>query len=275
MHIIDFKFFRTLDVGALCLSQRLEFAVTPRTGHGVVYWASHLSSETMAKRTTKVQSIETKNEKPQMTAPSSSGVAMVSPDDDAVNAALSVVTPIQCATSCVENKTASDARRTLFASSTTTTTTTTAATTTANTSPTTRDNAPAFVFPSPEERLKRKVTASEDQDVPTAKRRLIFGKLVDIKEFQPNVSKVYKIVRKLTGSIGGNGSVGPIYGELTMGSMQKMIDLMIWSILVLTRPVDSLMSDQGLANLIYTWHSIQVYNFRVGSRWNILDGVWG
>ena len=38
---------------------------------------------------------------------------------------------------------------------------------------------------------------------------------------------MYKIVRKLTGSIGGNGYCGPIYGELTMGSMEKMIDMMI------------------------------------------------
>ena len=37
----------------------------------------------------------------------------------------------------------------------------------------------------------------------------------------------HKIIRKLTGSIGGNGYCGPIYGELTMGSMHKMIKLMI------------------------------------------------
>lgn len=30
----------------------------------------------------------------------------------------------------------------------------------------------------------------------------------------------------MTGSIGGNGSGGAIYGELTIGSMQKMVDLM-------------------------------------------------
>ncbi|CAJ1942064.1 unnamed protein product [Cylindrotheca closterium] len=62
---------------------------------------------------------------------------------------------------------------------------------------------------------------------PPAKRRLIFGKLVSIPEPLPNVRQVYKIVNKLTGSLGGNGYSGPIYGELTMGSMQKMIDLMM------------------------------------------------
>jgi hypothetical protein len=165
----------------------------------------------MAKQTPK----EKKKEEPKMTAPSSSRVAMVSPDDDAANAALSVVTPTQCATSRDGNKTTTNAKRRLFASSTT------------DTSTANRNNASVFVSPSPEERLKRKATAGEDHDAPTAKRRLIFGKLVDIKEFQPNVSKVYKIVKKLTGSIGGNGYSGPIYGELTMGSMQKMIDLMM------------------------------------------------
>ena len=43
----------------------------------------------------------------------------------------------------------------------------------------------------------------------------------------PNVQRVYKIVQRHTGSIGGNGHGGAIYGELTIGSMQKMTDLMI------------------------------------------------
>jgi hypothetical protein len=38
---------------------------------------------------------------------------------------------------------------------------------------------------------------------------------------------MYKLVHKLTGSIGGNGYSGPIYGELTCHSMQKVIDKMI------------------------------------------------
>ena len=61
---------------------------------------------------------------------------------------------------------------------------------------------------------------------PKAKKKLIFGRLVDEINIQPNVRKVYGIIRKLTGSIGGNGSHGPIYGELTMTSMQKVINLM-------------------------------------------------
>lgn len=82
--------------------------------------------------------------------------------------------------------------------------------------------------------IKRKRSDEDDETTgvtstthPTARRRLIFGKYVDLIVCQPNVEKVYKIVRKLTGSIGGNGYVGPIYGELTMGSMQKMINLMM------------------------------------------------
>ena len=59
-----------------------------------------------------------------------------------------------------------------------------------------------------------------------AKRKLVFGRLVEQLDIQDNVRQVYGIVKKLTGSIGGNASSGPIYGELTMHSMQRMINLM-------------------------------------------------
>ena len=61
---------------------------------------------------------------------------------------------------------------------------------------------------------------------PSARRRLMFGRMVTETPVQENVRKVYKIVRRLTGSLGGNASSGPIYGELTMVSMQKMVNLM-------------------------------------------------
>ena len=80
----------------------------------------------------------------------------------------------------------------------------------------------------PSQSLKRKTSSNNKQaTAPAAKRRLIFGKLVDLITCQPNVTESYKIIKKLTGSIGGNGYCGPIYGELTMGSMQKMINLMM------------------------------------------------
>jgi Histone methylation protein DOT1 len=62
---------------------------------------------------------------------------------------------------------------------------------------------------------------------PRAQRKLLFGRCVAATEIEipANVRQVYSLVRKMTGSIGGNGSFGPIYGELTMGSMQKMINL--------------------------------------------------
>ena len=44
--------------------------------------------------------------------------------------------------------------------------------------------------------------------------------LFDIK---PSVRKVYKLVQKSTGALGGNGYDGAIYGELTIGSMQKVV----------------------------------------------------
>ena len=65
------------------------------------------------------------------------------------------------------------------------------------------------------------------KDAPSAKRRLLFGRYVELVQCAPNVDNVYKIVKKLTGNIGGNGYSGPIYGELTKHSMQKMVDLMV------------------------------------------------
>jgi hypothetical protein len=42
----------------------------------------------------------------------------------------------------------------------------------------------------------------------------------------PKTREVYHIVNQMTGSLGGNCHGGAIYGELTIGSMQKMIELM-------------------------------------------------
>lgn len=67
---------------------------------------------------------------------------------------------------------------------------------------------------------------AEKPRVVEAKRKIIFGHSVVEIEVKDNVRQVYTIIKKLTGSIGGNGSFGPIYGELTMGSMQKMVNLM-------------------------------------------------
>ena len=60
---------------------------------------------------------------------------------------------------------------------------------------------------------------------PKARRRLAFGRSETI-EISEDVRLTYKLVRKVTGAIGGNGSFGAIYGELTAGSMQKMVNLM-------------------------------------------------
>jgi len=68
---------------------------------------------------------------------------------------------------------------------------------------------------------------SANISVPSVKRRLLFGRYVHQVQCTSNVEAVYKIVHKLTGNIGGNGYSGPIYGELTKHSMQKVIDLMV------------------------------------------------
>jgi hypothetical protein len=38
---------------------------------------------------------------------------------------------------------------------------------------------------------------------------------------------VYYKIRECTGALGGNGSTDAIYGEITMGSMQKIINYMV------------------------------------------------
>ena len=60
-----------------------------------------------------------------------------------------------------------------------------------------------------------------------ARKKLPFGGDTKPIEVPPIVQRVYNIVQKHTGSIGGNGHGGAIYGELTVGSMQKMTNLMI------------------------------------------------
>ena len=45
-------------------------------------------------------------------------------------------------------------------------------------------------------------------------------------QYSPSVKRAYSIVSKCTGSLGGNGSGGAIYGELTVGSMQKVSKVM-------------------------------------------------
>ena len=108
------------------------------------------------------------------------------------------------------------ARRTLFPTRTTATTTT-AITDHLVTPSSQRKRSGADISP----------TTVIQSPAPSAKRRLIFGRLVEQIQCTPNVKKVYNIVSRLTGKLGGNGYSGPIYGELTMGSMQKMINLMM------------------------------------------------
>lgn len=43
----------------------------------------------------------------------------------------------------------------------------------------------------------------------------------------PKVERVYRIIHKSTGALGGNGTTGAIYGELTMHSMQKILNAMV------------------------------------------------
>lgn len=77
-------------------------------------------------------------------------------------------------------------------------------------------------------------SSSENEVEPEPKsKRNLFGRSTSNNEVVappstvlPHTRQMYKIVNKMTGSIGGNGCGGAIYGELTIGSMQKIVDLM-------------------------------------------------
>jgi len=85
------------------------------------------------------------------------------------------------------------------------------------------------VSPLPPSSPTAPVTSSSESegDTDSTPTKSSFGhKTSDIIHIQENTRQVYKLIHRQTGAIGGNGSFGAIYGELTIGSMQKMVDLM-------------------------------------------------
>jgi len=68
--------------------------------------------------------------------------------------------------------------------------------------------------------------STPDEHVPSTTSTSMSISKSKLEALQSNVKKVYSIVSSKTGSIGGNGHGGAIYGETTTVSMQKMIDLM-------------------------------------------------
>ena len=71
-----------------------------------------------------------------------------------------------------------------------------------------------------DDQMQKKADATQLKTYP-------FGNKSNSINVPSNVRRVYEIISKHTGSIGGNGHGGAIYGELTVGSMQKMTNLMI------------------------------------------------
>ena len=71
------------------------------------------------------------------------------------------------------------------------------------------------------------VNESKECESKVSKKKLPFGGNSKSVEIPKHVRSVYHIVHKHTGSVGGNGHGGAIYGELTVGSMQKMVNLMM------------------------------------------------
>lgn len=53
------------------------------------------------------------------------------------------------------------------------------------------------------------------------------SEFLNLFESEKRVKKAYKIIQKSTGALGGNGYNGAIYGELTLHSMQKVIDFLV------------------------------------------------
>lgn len=45
-----------------------------------------------------------------------------------------------------------------------------------------------------------------------------------IKRAGKNVQHLYRVIQKSTGAVGGYGHNGPVYGEITMGTFQKVVD---------------------------------------------------
>ena len=48
----------------------------------------------------------------------------------------------------------------------------------------------------------------------------------DTVSLQPNVEQIYSIMNSETGELGVNAEGGPIYGELTKGLFQKIVNCM-------------------------------------------------
>jgi len=48
-----------------------------------------------------------------------------------------------------------------------------------------------------------------------------------VKRVGKSVQHLYKVIQKSTGAVGGYGHNGPVYGEVTMGTFQKVVDVLI------------------------------------------------
>jgi hypothetical protein len=77
------------------------------------------------------------------------------------------------------------------------------------------------------------------------------GKLVNPTSLfasESRVKKVYKIVQKSTGALGGNGYNGAIYGELTLHSMQKVRGVLTTATTAAATTAAAAVNNQGYHN---------------------------
>lgn len=74
---------------------------------------------------------------------------------------------------------------------------------------------------------KKSTEPVPEEDVEAVEEHKEENKFKSRVEILPQVKKVYQFVNQMTGALGGNGYNGAIYGELTVGSMQKVINIMV------------------------------------------------
>lgn len=78
-----------------------------------------------------------------------------------------------------------------------------------------------------ESNKRRRILTGQRSDDGEAAASSSTGKFGQAITTNPSVRRAYRVMNRRTGSIGGNGHGGAIYGEITEGSMQKIIELMM------------------------------------------------
>ena len=73
------------------------------------------------------------------------------------------------------------------------------------------------------------VTEVNDSTVPETDNSRVLASPFNVSKITvtPEVNEIYKLVKKATGALGGNGSTGAIYGECTMRGLQRPYNILM------------------------------------------------